>query len=133
MVACSKGATGIVELLLAVPGVDVNAAKVSCVSGTCLHAVISHRHVRWEPEVKQYGCRCGWVRGREHSGELSRCCVQKVGRTALMEACSKGATDIVELLLAVPGVDVNVANVSCVSGKRLHVVMSHRHVRSLRA
>jgi hypothetical protein len=50
-----------------------------------------------------------------------------------MVACSKGATDIVALLLAVPGVDVNVANVSCVSGKRLHAVMSHRHVRSLRA
>jgi hypothetical protein len=46
MVACSKGTTGIVELLLAVPGVDVNAAKVSCVSGKRLHVVISHRFVR---------------------------------------------------------------------------------------
>jgi hypothetical protein len=58
--ACSNGHTDIVKLLLAVPGVDVNAAKVSCVSGTCLHAVISHRPVRWEPEVKQDG----WMWGR---------------------------------------------------------------------
>ncbi len=49
-----------------------------------------------------------------------------------MVACSNGHTDIVELLLAVPGVDVNVAMVSCVSGRRLHAVISHRHVRSLR-
>jgi len=60
MAACSKGATDIVALLLAVPGVDVNAAKVSCVSGKRLHAVISHRHVRCEAEV----CQDGWVRGR---------------------------------------------------------------------
>jgi hypothetical protein len=50
-----------------------------------------------------------------------------------MAACEKGATDVVDLLLAVPGLDVNVADVSCVSGKRLHAVISHRHVRSLRA
>ncbi len=50
-----------------------------------------------------------------------------------MAACSNGHTDIVELLLAVPGLDVNAANVSCVSRRRLHVVISHRHVRSLRA
>jgi hypothetical protein len=50
-----------------------------------------------------------------------------------MAACAWGATDIVALLLAVPGLDVNAANVSCVSGRRLHVVISHRHARSLRA
>jgi hypothetical protein len=33
-----------------------------------------------------------------------------------MVACKWGHTDIVELLLAVPGVDVDVADVSCVSG-----------------
>ena len=49
-----------------------------------------------------------------------------------MVACEEGATDIVELLLAVPGVDVNAAKVSCVSGKRLHAVINHRHVRSQR-
>jgi hypothetical protein len=49
-----------------------------------------------------------------------------------MEACERGATDIVKLLLAVPGVDVNVADVSCVSGTRLHAVISHHHVRWLR-
>jgi hypothetical protein len=58
MVACSKGATDIVALLLAVPGVDVNAAKVSCVSGKRLHAVISHRYTRCEMSWD------GWVRGR---------------------------------------------------------------------
>jgi hypothetical protein len=50
-----------------------------------------------------------------------------------MVACSNGHTDIVKLLLAVPGVDVNAAKVSCVSGKRLHDGISHLHVRSLRA
>jgi ankyrin repeat protein len=65
---------------------------------------------------------CGW-----------RCCVQKYTGTALMAACSSGHMDIVELLLAVPGVDVHAAQVSCVSGKRLHDGISHRHVRSLRA
>jgi len=42
--------------------------------------------------------------------------VQKDGLTALLVACKEGATDIVKLLLAVPGVNVNVAHVSCVSG-----------------
>jgi hypothetical protein len=50
-----------------------------------------------------------------------------------MVACGEGHTDIVELLLAVPGVDVNFSDVSCVSGKRLHAVISHRRVRSLPA
>jgi hypothetical protein len=49
-----------------------------------------------------------------------------------MVACSNGATDIVELLLAAPGVDVHAAKVSCVSGRRLHAVISYRHLRSLR-
>jgi hypothetical protein len=48
-------------------------------------------------------------------------------------ACRNGDTDIVKLLLAVPGVDANVAEVSCVLGKRMHAVISHRDVRSLRA
>jgi ankyrin repeat protein len=48
---------------------------------------------------------CGWY-----------CCVQEDGSTALMVACWKGYTNIVKLLLAVPGVDVNAANVSRVSG-----------------
>jgi hypothetical protein len=60
-------------------------------------------------------------------------CAQEDSFTALMVACEEGATDIVELLLAVPGVDVNAARVSCVSGKRLHAVISHRHVCLLRA
>jgi len=55
--------------------------------------------------------------------------VQKYGSTALMVACEEGHTDIAKMLLAVPGVDFNVADVSCVSGKRLHVVISHRFVR----
>jgi hypothetical protein len=50
-----------------------------------------------------------------------------------MVACKEGHTDIVKLLLAVPGVDVNVDDVSSVSGKRLHAVISHCHVRLLRA
>ncbi len=60
------------------------------------------------------------------------CCVQKGGATALMAACSKRATYIVKLLLAVPGVDVNAAMVRSVSGGNLHAVISHRHARSLR-
>ncbi len=44
--------------------------------------------------------------------------MQEGGRTALMAACGEGYTNIVELLLAVPGVDFNAADVSCVSGKR---------------
>ncbi len=50
----------IVKLLLAAPGLDVNAAKVSCASGMHLHAVISHCCARCEPVVWQEG----WVRGR---------------------------------------------------------------------
>jgi hypothetical protein len=50
-----------------------------------------------------------------------------------MAACSNGHMDIVEQLLAVPGVDVNFSYVSSVSGERLHAVISHRHVRLLRA
>jgi ankyrin repeat protein len=132
--ACERGDTDIVTLLLAVPGVDVNAAKVSCVSGRRLHAVISHRHVcslRARGVASWLGARqfrawmwitwaagCGW-----------RCCVQEDGSTALMAVCSNGHTDIVTLLLAVPGVDVNAAKVSCVSGKRLHAVISHCYIR----
>ncbi len=41
---------------------------------------------------------------------------QEYGRTALMLACERGDTVIVALLVAVPGVDVNVATVSGVSG-----------------
>jgi hypothetical protein len=64
MAACKWGHTDIVALLLAVPGVDVDVADVSCVSGTRLHAVISHRHVRCESEVWQEG----WVRGQGEPG-----------------------------------------------------------------
>jgi hypothetical protein len=60
MVACESGHTGIVELLLAVPGLDINAAMVSCVSGKHVHAVISHRYARCKLDVWQEG----WVPGR---------------------------------------------------------------------
>jgi hypothetical protein len=50
-----------------------------------------------------------------------------------MAACSNGHTDVVKLLLAVPGVDFSFSDVSWVSGKRLRAVISHRHFRSLRA
>jgi hypothetical protein len=59
MVACKKGDMDIMTLLLAVPGVNVNVADVSCVSGKRLHAVISHCYVRCESKVWQDG----WVRG----------------------------------------------------------------------
>jgi hypothetical protein len=59
--------------------------------------------------------------------------VQKYTGTALVAACSNGHTDILTLLLAVPGVDINAAKVSCASGKRLRAVISHRHARLLRA
>ncbi len=45
-----------------------------------------------------------------------------------MVACEEGHTDIVTLLLGAPGLDINVVDVSCVSGKRLHAVISHCHV-----
>ena len=45
-----------------------------------------------------------------------------------MEACKKRLMDVVTLLLAVPGVDVNAAQVSCVSGNHLHALISHCHV-----
>ncbi len=64
MAVCSNGHTDIVTLLLAVPGVDVNAAKVSCVSGKRLHAVISHCCIRCELEVWQDG----WVWGQSEPG-----------------------------------------------------------------
>ncbi len=57
------------------------------------------------------------------------CCVQEYGSTALMFACSSGHTDIVELLLAAPGVDVNAAYVSCVSGMHVHAASSHCYAR----
>ncbi len=60
MCACKSGHTGIVKLLIAVPGLNVNAANVSCVSWMHVHAVISHCYARCEPEVWQEG----WVRGR---------------------------------------------------------------------
>ncbi len=58
-----------------------------------------------------------------------RCCVQEDGYTALMVACEEGRTGIVELLLAAPGLTVDAANVSCVSGKHAHAVISHRYTR----
>jgi hypothetical protein len=60
MAACGSGETDIAKLLLAVPGVEVDHADVSCVSGKRLHAVISHQHVRCELDVSQEG----WVRVR---------------------------------------------------------------------
>jgi hypothetical protein len=60
MGACEWGDTDIVQLLLAVPGLDVDLSDVSCVSGRRLHAVISHCDVHCEPVVWQDG----WVRGR---------------------------------------------------------------------
>ena len=45
MVACERGHADVVKLLLAVPGVNVNAAQVSCVSGNHLQALISHHDV----------------------------------------------------------------------------------------
>jgi ankyrin repeat protein len=60
MLACERGHTDIVTLLLAAPSLNVNAAKVSCVSWKHVLAVISHCYARCEPEVWQEG----WVRGR---------------------------------------------------------------------
>jgi hypothetical protein len=58
--ACEEGHAGIVTLLLAAPSLNVNAAKVSCVSWKHVLAVISHCYARCKPEVWQEG----WVRGR---------------------------------------------------------------------
>ncbi len=60
--------------------------------------------------------------------------VQEYGSTALMVACRNGHRDIVKLLLAVPGVDVHVAEVSCVSRRRLHaeVLITAAFAASLR-
>jgi hypothetical protein len=46
-----------------------------------------------------------------------------------MLACESGHTDIVELLLAAPGLTADAAKVSCVSGKHAHAVISHRYTR----
>ena len=59
--------------------------------------------------------------------------MQEDGSTALTESCKRGHADIVKQLLAVPGVDVNLSDVSCVLGRRLRAVISRHHVRSLRA
>ncbi len=103
MVASRKRHTAIVKLLLAVPGLNVNAAKVSCVSGKHPHAAISHRYVRCEPVVLQYD-----------------------GRTALMVACEKGHTAVAKLLVADPGLNVNAAKVSRVSGRPACCNQSYR-------
>jgi hypothetical protein len=55
MEACSKGHADIVKLLLAIQFLNANVGDVSCVSGKRLHAVISHLHARYEPEVRQEG------------------------------------------------------------------------------
>jgi len=68
--------------------------------------------------VQEYGSTLGFV------------AVQEDGSIALMVAYDEGQTDIVKLLLAVPGVDVNAANVSRVSGKRLHVDVNYCCIRS---
>jgi hypothetical protein len=68
--------------------------------------------------VQEYGSTLGFV------------AVQECGSTALMVAYDEGQTDIVKLLLAVPGVDVNAANVSRVSGKRLHADVNYCCIRS---
>ncbi len=52
--------------------------------------------------------------------------MQEDGSTALTMACARGATDIVHLLLAVPGLNVNAAMVSCVSGRHLHAMITAR-------
>ncbi len=55
--------------------------------------------------------------------------MQEDGSTALTVACAWGAKDIVMLLLAVDGVDVNAGMVSCVSGKHVHAIISHCYAR----
>jgi hypothetical protein len=60
MFACEGGYTDIAKLLVAVPGLDVNDQKVSCVSGKRLRVEFNLCCIRCEPEVWQDG----WVRGR---------------------------------------------------------------------
>jgi ankyrin repeat protein len=138
MWACSNGHTNVVELLLAAPGVDVNAANVSRVSGET-PARCGQSPSRSLAASRRCGRTAGCWAGRFWrwialtAGCDLCCCVQEDGSTALMVVCKRGHTDIMTLLLAVPGLDVNVADVSCVSGKRPHAMISHRHVRLLRA
>ncbi len=55
--------------------------------------------------------------------------MQEDGSTALMVACQRGDSDIVKLLLAVPGLDVNAADVSCFSGKHVDALISPCYTR----
>ncbi len=124
MVACECGHTDVVKRLLAVPGfnLNVNATDVSCVWGEApSSAVMNHRDICCDvSQCARVLCAagCGWC-----------CCVQANGETALMVACDEGHTDIVHLLLAVPGLNVNAGKVSCMKGKRLRAKINHCYVR----
>jgi ankyrin repeat protein len=81
--------------------------------------------------VRGQGERGGGLRGWRAVTFVAGC-VQEGGWTALMAACGEGYTNIVELLLAAPGVDVNAAKVSCVSGKQTLACCDQSSLRSQR-
>ena len=93
--AARNGNTAIVELLLAVPGIDLNALDNEY-GWTALTGAASDGNTAIVELLLAAGAD---VNAKD-----------RYGATALMKAASRGHTAIVELLLAVPGIDVNVVD-----------------------
>ena len=83
-----SGHTEVVELLLKTPGIDVNAASKWGETPLFLAAQVSYNHI-------------------EH---IYYICIQHIICFMFMFILQRGHTEVVELLLKTPGIDVNAAD-----------------------
>jgi hypothetical protein len=109
-IACYNDHKEVVKLLLAHPGVDINKTTEVRGRGGVGRERVQGRQRSW---VHTRGCGGGWLTSHSLTmlswGALLGGYVQG-GRTPLYIACYNDHKEVVKLLLAHPGVDINKAN-----------------------